>query len=525
MSVLMVWMSWLYERYRLRMNKSFFSSPVFFKTKLEILFMVMAVTSIHIAHGQSLRRIEIEIEQDSIDALESHPYSNEDVRGNFISDDERFNAIDIHYRGAFYLYTLIQSKKQRNWKIKVPKQSLYLNRREWNYNFEQHIRQKLAYLLMEKAGVKVVSTEHVMLYVNNQKHGLYLQYEDPDNKKWLKDAFGSSKGDLYKAAYDMPNQTKYFGDLTVLGSADADYFLHYRKQTNDEGEMALDYTTLINFIKIINNTSDLLFEETISRYFDVDEFLNYLVVSNFISNWDGYPQRPKNYWLYLNPEDGKWHYIPWDLDGTFQKEGFLNEMGTDASVLYYMDHYEPYSRVDNETKERPLVWRIMQVESFRNRYLQKYQRAISTFLDRYEVFADIDSIAAVVQQNSSGEDWTKFQQSVIETKSFINAKNAKVKPELNKWDFTSQTSLHHSMDILVFPNPARNYVTVQNLNTGTQLKAYELLDQAGRVILEDMHLPVGDSELSINLSDVAKGFYILNLILDHGSVTKTIILE
>jgi hypothetical protein len=55
------------------------------------------------------------------------------------------------------------------------------------------------------AGVPVPSAEHAVVYVNGDRHGLYLMYEDPDDKSRLQDAFGDKSGDLYKAAYDMPD--------------------------------------------------------------------------------------------------------------------------------------------------------------------------------------------------------------------------------------------------------------------------------------------------------------------------------
>lgn len=327
-------------------------------------------------NGQTFKSINIVIEQDSIDELESHPFTNEDVHGTFIADGESFDSIEIHYRGAYYLLSLINQGTLRNWKIKFPKTNRFENRREWNFNYENYIRQNLAYHVFRQAGVPVVSSENVLLSVNGDLQGLYLKYEDPDNKRWLDDTFGDNDGDLYKAAYDMPNQVKYFADLTYLGEEDEDYFLHYRKQTNKNGLDEFDYSSIREFTALINQTPDDEFEETILENFDVEGFIKYIVVANFIANWDSYPYRPKNFFLYDNPEDGKWHFIPWDLDGTFQEDGNRNAIGTTGSIYHYFDGIAPYNNTPTEPLDRPLIWRIMEIDKFRDKYCYEYHLSL-----------------------------------------------------------------------------------------------------------------------------------------------------
>ena len=83
----------------------------------------------------------------------------------------------------------------------------------------------------------------------------------------------------------MPNQTKYFGDLSYLGALDKNYYLHYRKQTNTDGDLEFDYSSIRKFTDFINNTSDQDFEANIVSHFNVNAFIKYLVVANFIAHW------------------------------------------------------------------------------------------------------------------------------------------------------------------------------------------------------------------------------------------------
>ncbi|MGC4070309.1 MAG: CotH kinase family protein [Polyangiaceae bacterium] len=275
----------------------------------------------------SVPSLELEVNSTDLAKLEADPYDAPDVIGALVQGSERFDPIDVNYRGAYALQTLMKSgRSQRNWKLKFAKDHKYEGRREWNFNYEPHVRQKLAYDLMRFAGVKVPSAMHVRLAVNGGTPSVYLRYEDPDNKDFLSDKFGDDSGDLFKAAYDVPNEPRYFATLEYLGDNDADYEMHYRKMTNnDDPVKATDYSSLRGFLKGINQTSDGEFETFVRQNFDTEKFIGYLVVANFMSHWDSYPQRPKNFWLYQIPASGKWVFIPWDMDATFQTQKWTLE--------------------------------------------------------------------------------------------------------------------------------------------------------------------------------------------------------
>ena len=157
--------------------------------------------------------VSIEIETNSLSVLENDPTGDNDVYGNFYNNEGvKYENIELHYRGASTILNLVGSDRpQRNWKVKVSKSQKYRNRREWNFQYTNNMKHELSYHVMRTAGVKCVSSRAVALELNNEYHGLYLEYEDPDNKDWLRESFGNNDGDLYKVAYDMPGQRSYFG--------------------------------------------------------------------------------------------------------------------------------------------------------------------------------------------------------------------------------------------------------------------------------------------------------------------------
>lgn len=379
--------------------------------------------------------VQIEVDPQSILQLESNPFNGPDVLGAFVDEFQvRTPSVDLNYRGAYALLRLIQSQaQQRNWKVKFPKNPMYRNRREWNFNFEPSIRHRLAYDLMRLAGVKVPNTRHVFLSVNRIAQGIYLEYEDPDNKPFLLDKFGDDRGDLYKAATDVPNQPKYFATLEYLGQRDASYYQHYRKMTNnDDPARAGDFGQLREFLKGLNLTSDRYFERFLRLNFEVEKFISYLVVSNFVSNWDSYPQRPKNFWLFQVLATHRWVFLPWDLDSTFQpSKSDLNQMGTDASVFYQLDGFIDYpGRHAEEGTARPLVRRMMRVGAFRSAYLARYREALSTFLSEPYLIERVRLLSDLLAQSLGPEEAGRNDQVRAEIERFIIERSANVRAQL-----------------------------------------------------------------------------------------------
>ena len=66
-----------------------------------------------------------------------------------------------------------------------------------------------------------------------------------------------------------------------------------------------------------------LFRAKIETYLDVDEFLRFIAVNAFISNTDSYLNGGHNFYLYLDPKDDKFRFIPWDQDLSMNGRGGL----------------------------------------------------------------------------------------------------------------------------------------------------------------------------------------------------------
>lgn len=484
-----------------------------------------------VCHSQVLPKVNIVIASDSFKVLEANPFTSEDVHGTLIADSglipvsQVIDTVRLNYRGAYALLDMINtykgSIKRRNWKVKTPKDNQYMNRREWNFNYQNHVREFMADYLMNKAKVPLAQNRFVLLSVNGVSHGLYMQIEDVDNKGFLLEAFGNKDGDLYKSAYDTPADpnNRYWADFSYLGPNDSDYYYHYDKKTNNNGDAETDYSSIRSFTEMVNLTSDEDFEVTLKNNFAWENFIRYLVVSNFISNWDGYPQRPKNSWLYQNPADGKWNFIPWDLDATFQPITVgtnlgLDMMGQYCSIFHYMDKYEPYQPGDQtETKERPLVWRMMKVPFFRNYYVEEYKRGLNTYLSKSMINSVLDSISSVIKLNVSSTSWNSFAATVTETKTFVNNKTTAVTNEVAELPSALSTIDANDSEIKLYPIPANAYFSLTiDIEAATNLDI-DIFNLTGVLIRSIYHQPVsqGKHTFEFSASDLHSGNYLLRI--------------
>lgn len=498
-----------------------------------------------ICKSQILPKVNIVIATDSINVLEANPFTADDVHGKFIADSgsvpvsQTIDPVELNYRGAYALLELINDSKntlkRRNWKVKTPKNQQYMNRRELNFNYQNHVREFMADYLMNKAKVPLAQSRYVLLSVNGVSHGLYLQIEDVDNKNFLLETFGDKGGDLYKSAYDSPADpnNRYWADFSYLGPNDSDYFYHYDKKTNNDGDAETDYSSIREFTEMVNLTSDEDFEVTLKNNFAWENFIRYLVVGNFISNWDGYPQRPKNSWLYQNPADNKWNFIPWDLDATFNPWEVgtilgLNMMGQYCSIFYYMDEYEPYQPGDgSETKERPLVWRMMKVPFFRNYYVEEYKKALNTYLSESMINDVLDSISSVIKLNESNSKWSSFATTVTETKTFVRNKTNAVKNEILQLPNAISTIDANEQEIKIYPIPANEYFTISiNVELATNLNI-DVLDLTGKFVKSMYRQPIsqGKHALMFTTDNMPSGNYLLRIMDGNKVWTKKLFIS
>jgi spore coat protein CotH len=329
----------------------------------------------------SLARIDITASQSVWDGLQAgFPTSVEgsvNVRFRHGDIDVTVTNAGISARGNTSL-----TKHPRSFNVSfnsfVPGQNLF-GIEKLNLNSEANdpstARSKLSFDLHQAAGLPTPFANHVATVIigpNNHRsgpNGLFfdavLNNTQPVEDVFIKQRFADSRGNLYKCTYaDGP------ANLTVLGATGSSYSTKTRYELKYLGNNDASYNDLATFINVINNTPSNTFASVIRRNFEVDDFLKRLALDVLTSNWDGHWGNWNNFHLYRDPGSGRWHFIPYDQDNTFEIRWIVPSSGDWAKQNIYNW---------GKTTDTPLVTRILAVPEFKNRYSYYMNQMLQTF--------------------------------------------------------------------------------------------------------------------------------------------------
>jgi len=259
------------------------------------------------------------------------------------------------------------------------------------HNDPSIIRSKLCWDLFNLISVPATRANHVTLYINNEYMGLYINVEHIDDE-FVQKRFGNQIGNLYKCLW--PADLIYLGqDQEVYKEYHGDRRI-YDLKTNKQED---DYSDLVHFIDVLNNTPQNKFKEEIKKVFNVENFLKWLAMDVLLGSWDDYWFLKNNYYLYNNPATGKFEFIPYDYDNTYGIDWVSRDWGT-RNIYNW----------GSEGEERPLVTGILSVPEYRNIYTQ----LISDYMDNEFAFEvqepRIDKIKAQITPAAEADIYRTF---------------------------------------------------------------------------------------------------------------------
>lgn len=158
-------------------------------------------------------------------------------------------------------------------------------------------RQCLAYELFNEAGIIAPRCNLAQVYMNGEDLGVYTHVESI-KKPFLERTFLNKSGNLYEA------------QVADLGTHLKDKFeLKTNKTLNDRSD-------LTDFSSVLNATDENFISE-LEQYVDLDEFITFWAIETLIGHWDSATGNANNFYMYHNPDDGLFHFIPWGTDAAF----------------------------------------------------------------------------------------------------------------------------------------------------------------------------------------------------------------
>ena len=295
------------------------------------------------------------VESDSLHPAVVH-YSNEWF-------DETIDSVGFRLRG-----NTARTSAKKSFKLDfnhfVPGRDFY-GMEKINLNGEHNdpsiIRSKLCWDLFHDIGVISSRATHIAVYINGDYYGLYISVEHVDDE-FLAKNYADDNGNLWKCLWPA--------DLTYRGDDSADYHPYYdeeRPYNLKTNEDEYDYSQLARLIKIVNQTPDETFPDSLEAVFHVEEVLKYFAMNVLVGGWDDYWFLMNNYYLYHEPNEDRFHWIPFDYDNSFGVDWF--------SIDWTATN--PYEFPIIDGGPRPLAERLMD----NNQYRDLYSHFLQYFLE------------------------------------------------------------------------------------------------------------------------------------------------
>jgi spore coat protein H len=246
-----------------------------------------------------------------------YPWVHADLRLEGGPESVLIKDVGLRYKGNLSFSSSSAANPLRaNLKMKT---DMFGGKDDWNgietFNFHAGVldsslaREALGFSLFRAAGVPAPRTSYVEIGFNvpgvytNTNAGMYTLIENV-NKQMLKNALPPGTGLLFK-----PEGLR--GGVSSQGDT---WDSHARVFRPDRDATQQEKDRLLAFTKLVSQPDTALFRAQIGNHMDVEQFLRFLAVNAFMMNWDGYLTGNHNFYLYLDPKDDKFRFIPWDLD-------------------------------------------------------------------------------------------------------------------------------------------------------------------------------------------------------------------
>ncbi len=236
------------------------------------------------------------------------------------------------------------------------------------------------------------------VHLNGEYWGFYTLVEQVD-KPFIEDRFGNGEdGNLFKGD---PH-----GHLTWLGNDPEPYWEHYELKTN-EGEN--DWSDLIQFIDVLNNTPDEDLNTALPELFLDGNWRHFLAMNTLFVNLDSYQGSGHNYYLYHRDDNNRFIHIPWDLNESFG--GFNMGMGVYQLIHMPID-FLPLNFPGGS--ERPLTLRTYELPEFRSWYEGHLADLAENHFTEAYFFPQIDALADLIRADVYADTRKQFSNEEFE---------------------------------------------------------------------------------------------------------------
>jgi hypothetical protein len=258
--------------------------------------------------------------------------------------------------------------------------------------------QYLSYRLFNQAGVPASRVGFAEVLVNSVSLGVYSCVESVD-KSFLKDRFGSSKGDLLEGTISdlSPKSVARFEWKSGASETPADWHI-----------MKLAELLSISDTKI----------DEVAKHLDVEAFYRFWAVESLIGFWDGYCGNQNNFFVYDDSARGL-VFMPWGADSAWMNTASpFAGFGGNAPNSVYATSLLPH--------------RLFNAAGGAERYRQTLQQILDKFWNEDELYSEIDRVSELLRPYLHKRQLSAAASQKA-MKRFIQTRRKRIEREFEKW--------------------------------------------------------------------------------------------
>jgi hypothetical protein len=454
---------------------------------------------------------------DFLDSLHRSHETGDYIPGNVTIDGVYYDKVGVRFKGHSSYHFYPGDKKPFRIKFNAFRDHRFdgLKKISLNNGWSDPtmLREKIHLDFLRERGIPAPRANFARVYIDSVYWGFYTLVEHVD-KVFLASRYGDNDGNLYKAEKST---------LEWQGNDPSAYYDDLELKTNEKEN---DWSRLVGFLDILNNTPDGEFRPRLEEVFNAGMYLRAWAADNLFVNQDSYLGSATNYYLYDNPLTGKFEWIVWDVNLTLAARGGR----ADLDLLYAIS-------------KRPLMIRMLRVEEYKQRYLDAVRAFIENYFTAENLFPQIDRLADLIRADYLADTLKMYANEQVlgaidqETdgvpglKPFILARRESVLGQLDslttgfvpvdRTDTPATAVLHQN-----YPNPFNPETVISwQLAVGSmvELSVYNVLGEKVATLVSKRMNP-GHHTYTFNGSNLASGLYYYQLMAGEYRDFKQMIL-
>jgi len=313
---------------------------------------------------------------------------------NVTVDGVKMEEVGIRKKG--FLGSLSRSKPSL--KIKMheyhPEQTLNGVKRLTLNNARQDpsmLNTCMTYSIFHAAGYPAPRCNFAHVTVNGADLGPYVHVE-------------SMKRPLLEAHFGDPDGAFYEGQISDFRpELDWSFLTKHDEMSQEKADIALATETLLR--------NDSGWYEAVEQLFDIDAYLTFWAIEVLTGHWDSYNGNRNNFYVYNDPEQERFVFLPWGADSAFKP------LSNPFDNIDYPASLSVNGKLGHRLWERPEI---------REAYVERMNELLDTAWDEDFLNAEIQRISSMIYPLMSSTSRTYAEADLRRVEDFVDEQRSAV---------------------------------------------------------------------------------------------------